>query len=125
MSEPLSLPLVAVTIDRGPTVISVAVPQHEVDVLRAVHGVAEVQTHGQNGDEIELSGSADDEWSRLQRKYKRMNSPDPVGIAYRTGPAGLEPFGFALGRGASQAAPQSAMRVHPKPAPEKGAKKAA
>jgi hypothetical protein len=121
----MQVPLVAVTIDRGTTVIATQVPEHEVDVLRAVHGVAEVQTQGDTGDTMPLSKSADDEWARLTRKYKRINSPDPVSKAYRTGPAALEAFGFHMGRGASQSAPQSGVRVHPKPEAEKPAKKAA
>lgn len=125
MSNTRLVPTKSVRIDRGSSVICVDVPEHEIDVLRAVHGVAEVQVTGDGEEPVELSDSADEEWARMQRKYKRTNSPDFVGIAHRVGPKALEAFGFHLGRGASQAAPQSGARKHPKPEPEKAAKKAA
>lgn len=123
MNETLSLPLYNVTVDRGSTVIPVVVPRHEVDVLRAVHGVAEVQIVGEADEEIALDSSADTEWARLTRKYRRMNSPDPVGIAFRTGPSQLEAHGFSLRRSAAAAAPQASIRDHKKEA--KAAAKAA
>lgn len=112
MNDTIEVPLHDVLIDRGTTVISIPVPVHEIDVLRAVHGVAEVQDRGPNGEDAELDGSADAEWARLTRKYHRLNTADPVGIAYRTGPSALKAFGFELGRGASQEAPQAGIRDH-------------
>lgn len=125
MGDTIEVPLHDVLIDRGTTVIAIPVPAHEIDVLRAVHGVAEVRDSGPNGEDMTLDGSADAEWSRLVRKYKRLNAPDPVGIAYRSGPSALKAFGFELGRGASQAAPQSGVRNHkPQKAPAKPSKAA-
>ena len=123
MSETQSVPLYDVTIDRGSEVLTTQVPKHEIDVLRAVHGVAEVKEVGESDEEMVLSTSADTEWARLTRKYKRINSQDPVIVAYRTGPSGLKAFGFDLGRGAAEAAPQAGIRKHAKPA-KKAAKKA-
>jgi hypothetical protein len=114
MSETINAPLHNVSIDHGADVLSVKVPKHEIDVLRAVHGPVQVRDNGESDEEIELSANADDEWARLTRKYHRLNSPDPAGIAYRAGPRALEEFGFSLGRGATAEAPQSALRNHAK-----------
>lgn len=115
MSDTQSFPLHAVEIDRGNNVITTEVPEHEIAVLVAVHGRAAVQDKGVTDEEIELSTSADAEFARLQRRYHRINATDPVGIAYRTGPDGLERFGFALGRGVGEAPAQSMNKKHPKP----------
>lgn len=112
MNDTIEVPLHDVLIDRGTTVIPVQIPAHEIDVLRAVHGVAEVQDKGPNGDDIALDVSADAEWARLTRKYKRLNTTDPVGIAHRTGPSALKVFGFELGRSSSQESPQAGLRDH-------------
>ena len=122
MSETITLPLHDVSIDRGNTVITTQVPEHEIEVLRAVHGVAEVQDAGQSDDEIELNASADGDWGRLQRKYKRQNAADPLPIAFRTGPSQLKQYGFSMERGAAKAAPQAGIRNHKKPSnkPKRG-----
>jgi hypothetical protein len=125
VTDTITLPLHRVTIDRGRDVLTVEVPEHEIDVLRAVHGVAEVRDLGAGDDEITLDANADAEWNRLQRRYKRINAADPVIVAYRTGPSGLKARGFALGRGAVEAAPQAGVRKHDKPKAEPSAKKKA
>lgn len=115
MSDTKAFPLINATIERGHDKIGVQVPEHEIDVLKAVHGPTNVIEGDPADDEIELSTSADDEYQRLQRKYKRINGPDPVGIAYKTGPAGLKEHGFDLSRGTREAAPQAGVRNHKKP----------
>ena len=115
MNDSITCKLVEVHIERGRDVLTVGVPKHEVDVLRAVHGPSNVREIGITDEEIELPNSADAEFQRLQNRYRRVNATDPVGIAYRIGPRGLEDFGFALGRGAREDAPQSGTRSH-KPA---------
>jgi hypothetical protein len=107
--------LVEVYIDRGRDVLTTLVPKHEVDVLRAVHGPMNVREGEASDEELTLPVSADAEFGRLQGKYRRVNAPDPVGMAYRTGPAGLKEFGFELGRGSREAAPQAGIRTRGKP----------
>jgi len=109
--------LIHVEIQRGHDVIVTEVPAHEVDILRAVHGVNNVREGDATGEHVLLADSADAEYLRLQGKYRRINAADPVGIAHRLGARSLEAFGFALGRGERQAAPQSGFRKHA-PAPE-------
>lgn len=119
MSDTITVALHDITIDRGHEVLTDQVPKHEIDVLRAVHGPAQVQDLGESDEDMALSASADAEWGRLHRKYKRVNAVDPVPVAYRTGPAALKAFGFELGRGVVEEAPQAGIRKHPKPKPDK------
>ena len=107
--------LVNVTIERGRDVLSVDVPKHEIAVLRVVHGGANVTEGDVTDDEIDLPDSADGEFMRLQGKYRRVNSPDPVGAAFRIGPPALEEFGFKLGRRVDQAPAQSGSYKGEKP----------
>lgn len=119
MSETITCKLVNVAIERGRDTLTVEVPKHEVDVLRAVHGPANVREGDLSGEELALSNSADAEFQRMQNKYRRVNASDPVRVAYPVGPKSLEDFGFELGRGAREEAPQSGSRKHAKPATEK------
>lgn len=117
--DSIKLKLVNVTIDRGRDVLTVAVPEHEIRVLRVVHGDDKVRTRDveQEGDEQVFDASADAEFDRLTRKYHRVNSPDPVRFAYPNGPSQLENAGFTLGReGASK--PPGALVKKNKPAPD-------
>ena len=117
MSEIITCKLVDVSIERGRDTITVDVPKHEIDVLRAVHGPSNVREGDLSGEVLELSDSADAEFHRLQNKYRRVNAPDAVRVAYPLGAKALEEFGFSLGRGIREDAPQSAVRKHaPKPA---------
>lgn len=109
--------LINVEIQRGHDVIVTEVPAHEIDILRAVHGVNNVREGEPTGEHVLLPDSADSEFLRLQGKYRRINAQDPVGIAHRMGARSLEAFGFALGRGDRQTAPQSGFRKHA-PEPE-------
>lgn len=95
MSESLSVKIVAATIDRGREVLHVYVPEHEVRVLRAVHGLKEVAVIDPYFEDGELSASAEDEFQRLTRKYHRLNAPNPVLMAYPAGARDLEREGFS------------------------------
>jgi len=119
MNDTVTCKLVEVHIDRGRDVLTTLVPKHEVDVLRAVHGPMNVREGEVTDEELTLPANADQEFGRLQGKYRRVNAPDPVGMAHRTGPAALKEYGFSLERGQREAAPQAGVRNHKKLAAEK------
>jgi hypothetical protein len=119
-NDTITCRLVDVHIDRGRDVLTTQVPKHEVDVLRAVHGPMNVREGDVTDEELTLPASADAEFARLQGKYRRVNAPDPVVMAHRTGPAALKEYGFSLDRGPREAAPQAGIRKHPKPDAKKG-----
>jgi len=111
-----TLQLHDVRIDRGTTVLSVLVPKHEIAVLRVVHGRREVTDNGPAEDEeFELDGSAHAEIDRLTRVYHRVNSADPVRIAFPNGAEDLAKLGFSMGGAEREDAPMSGERKHPKP----------
>lgn len=90
--------LIDVEIDRGRDVLTVAVPKHEIRVLQVVHGSDKVRpAQVQNEDTELLTKSASAEYSRLTRKYARLNAPDPVRVAYPMGPEQFKDFGFDPG----------------------------
>lgn len=110
----ITVPLLLVSIDRGEEVISTKVPEHEIPILKVVHGedsisVAEEDT----GEEIELDEGADSEFKRLQRKYRRINAPDLVTRAFPTGASALSHAGFKKGGDKNSGPAQSASRVRP------------
>lgn len=108
MSDTLTFPLHLVLIDQGATVLATTVPEHEIALLKVVHGEANVKGQGPyDDDEIELSISAEAEWARLSRKYRRINTPDMVPIAFRVGPRQLEEFGFSMEHAAGATAPEA------------------
>lgn len=100
----MKLKLIDVEIDRGRDVITVAVPAHEVRVLRAIHGPEKVrEAPVQAGFDDTFDESVHAEYDRLSRKYRRINAPDPVRVAYPMGPEQLAEHGFdtqALGQAA-------------------------
>jgi hypothetical protein len=104
-----------VEIQRGHDVIVTHVPEHEIDVLRHVHGAVNVRVGDETDEHIELNDHAENELLRLQGKYRRLNSADPVMRAHPTGAKGLEAFGFARGNASAEGAPQSGNRKHGKP----------
>jgi hypothetical protein len=112
MGNTITHKLVSVAIERGIDRLYVRVPEHEIDVLRAVHGPANVHPGDFTDEKLELPISADAEFARLQAKYRRVNAPDPVGIAHRSGPRSLEDYGFELGRGTREEVPQAGLRDH-------------
>lgn len=115
MSKTIDIPLVHVLIDRGSEVLNEHVPEHEVRVLQAAHGLDAVQAIGESNDTIALDDNADAEYARLERKYRRINAADPVRIAYPVGASQLADAGFKLGRGEVEKAPQSGARTRKAP----------
>jgi hypothetical protein len=114
--DSLTLKLVNLDIDRGRDVLTVAVPEHEIRVLRAVHGDDKVRRSAeQEGDEEDFDASADAEYDRLTRKYHRVNSADLVRIAYPNGAMQLQDFGFSMGREGASKPPAALVVKHPKP----------
>ena len=111
----ITLPLLLVSIDRGTEVITAKVPEHEIPVLKAVHGPDSISvTEEDTGEEIELDENLDSEWRRLQRKYRRINAPDLVVRAFPIGPHALKPAGFKSVRGGASSEPaRAASRVRP------------
>lgn len=97
----LTLPLVLVLIDRGKTVISKAVPEHEVRVLKAIHK-GKVQT-GDLAADMEPEGqfhpNAHMELARLHACYRPDKDGGDNGIdrAFPNGAEDLVAFGFSLG----------------------------
>lgn len=100
MSESITIKIVAATIDRGREVIHVHVPEHEVHILRAVHGIKEVAVVDPHFEDEDVSASAEGEFLRLTRKYHRLNAPNPVLLAYPQGARDLVREGFSLDVGA-------------------------
>ena len=121
----ITLPLLLVTIERGDDTVTTQVPEHEIPILKVVHGEEAVTVEDEDtGEEIELDEGADSEFRRLQRKYRRINAPDLVTRAFPMGSSALKPAGFKSGGDGKSSAPaQSAARVRP-PAKKSDAKKA-
>lgn len=110
----IKCPVHAVEVERGRETIVVEVPEHEVEVLRATHGPGNVRIVQKDVGEAELDASADLEFTRLQRRYRRVNAPDPVLMAFRDGVRGLERHGFSLERVVQDDAPRAGIRDHRK-----------
>ncbi len=100
-SQELLLHDVALHSARGKDVIHVKVPAHEIPVLRVVHNGANVIDHGQTQEVDDFPVRAADEVGRLQRKYRRINEPDPVRMAYPGLERDVERYGFEAGGQAS------------------------
>lgn len=111
-NDVLTLPLQHVTIFHRGDELTGKFPADEVEVLKAVHGPDKVRVDGPANDDGEFSISADGEYARLQRKYKTINAPDPVRIAFAGGARELERYGFKLGRAANTEAPRFGGRDH-------------
>lgn len=120
----ITLPLLLVSIDRGSEVIPTKVTEHEIPILKVVHGADSISvTEEDTGETIDLDENVDSEWRRLQRKYRRINAPDLVARAFPIGPDALKPAGFKSVRGGASAEPaRAASRVRP-PAKKADAKK--
>lgn len=113
MSNTITLPLATVRVVRGRETLAVQVPEHEVDVLRAIHGAENVSVVDVPADErldVDLNISADAELMRMQAKYKRVNTPDMVLAVFRDGARSLERHGFKLGRGVAEAPAAAAVK---------------
>lgn len=106
---------------RGKDVITVQVPEHEIEVLKVIHGEVNVQPQGDAGDEVELQASAHAEYLRMANKYRQPGNVDPVRYAFPNGARDIVAIGFDA-KGAAEAAPQSSVRNHKKPKPAAPAK---
>ena len=121
----ITLPLLLVEIERANgEVITTKVPEHELTVLKVVHGESSVRVADEGTDEeIELDAGADAEFRRLQRKDRRINAPDLVARAFPMGPGQLKDAGFKSG-GDTKGPAQSASRTRPAKKARKPEKKA-
>lgn len=119
------LPLILVEIDRGEEVVTTKVTEHEIPILKVIHGPDSVTVADDDtGEEIELDEGAESEFRRLQRKYRRINAPDLVLRAYPNGSDSMKSAGFKSSRDGKVAGPaHSASRVRP-PAKKSEAKTA-
>lgn len=100
VSKHITLDLVGVLVERGKTVVSKAVPEHEIRVLKAVHSAAKVRKVDLSPDmepDGQFHANAYMEWGRLENVYRNKDS-NPVAAAYPGGPEDLVAFGFVLGR---------------------------
>lgn len=112
MSNTITLPLVHVIVVRSNDMkLNAHVPKHEIPVLKAVHGAANIIVPEQDEypPEAEFNASADFEFGRLQRVYFRKNDADRVLQAYPMGAEMLVPYGFELNRGSYEQAPASSQ----------------
>ena len=123
----LELKLVCVAIQRDKEVVNVTVPEHEVRVLQAMHGLHNVKVVAELDPAVQsydVDDSADAELARLDRKYQHQGQrANPVDVAFpgRDRDALLASFGFKHGL-AVEEVPQSMTKVRT-PAKKKAAEK--
>lgn len=123
----LELKLVCVQIQRNKDVVNVTAPEHEVRVLKAMHGPDNVRQVAELDPEVEsydVDDNADAELGRLDRKYRHNGQrANPVDVAFpgRDRDPLLASYGFRSGI-AMEEAPQSMTRVR-KPPKKKAAEK--
>lgn len=118
-------PLVRVEITRNKEGMRFLVPEHEFDVLRAMHGDINCVRlpADENDDEVvELDPNAEVELARLTRRYTRTGREDPVKAAFPNGGRNLVEFGFVTGVAAEET-PKSGGHNHAKPKKKAAAKK--
>lgn len=113
--------LLTVVITRGRDEVVAEVPEHEIPVLEAVHGAANVRVEGKADETIDLDADAEAEFIRLQQKYQRLNATDPALAAYPRGARDLESAGFVRAGGRREV-PQAGVYRHKKAeaAPDEG-----
>jgi hypothetical protein len=119
----IALALFAATIKRGSETIPVEAAEHELEVLRVVHGPNALKIIGKTGETREFNPDAGAEIQRLQRAYRRANAPDPVALAFPLAAHSLEKYGFERGNGPVAAAPQAGVRRHAKAKADEGTAK--
>lgn len=121
----LELKLVCVKVRRGNEVMNVTAPEHEVRVLKAMHGLDNVQQVAELDPEVEsleVEDNAEAEIARLDRRYKHNGQQrNPVDVAFPMRELDLERYGFKAG-GPQAETPRSATTVR-KPAKKKAAEK--
>lgn len=110
-----------VEVEHGKNVIPTTVPEHEVEVLKVIHGDDKVRVIDPDFDVVEVDANGDAEIARLTNAYRRVNAPDPVRRAFPGGANDLREHGF--GRGNTKQVPQSVAVDHG--AAEREARKAA
>lgn len=110
----ITLSQVVVTVEYGNSALPTTVPEHEVPILKALHGSEAVKVVGKSDDDIELPASAEAELARLARKYDRIgNNSNPVPTVFPM-PSLMEKFGFKTDVAADGPAPQASARRHNK-----------
>lgn len=119
MSDPnkITLPLVGVEIElsAGRAVIAKAVPEHEVRVLRAVHGAGKVKRTELSAEmepEGEFYANMHLEYARLRAVYRPREGADPVQIAFPDGPEALLAYEFTAGAEGESAVPHNMSVNH-------------
>ena len=91
--QTVELPLIPVHIQRARDELHVEVPEHEIAVLRAVHGnVRKVPAKEYVLETFDANANA--ELGRLARKYATAGGANPVGLVYRAAHE-LVSFGFS------------------------------
>jgi len=113
-TQELQLHEVEIHSARGKDVILTKVPEHEINVLRAVHGPSNIVDRGQTEEVDDFPLSAADELGRLQRKYRRLNDQDPVRMVFPGMAYDLQKLGF--GAGEESVIPQASVVNRPRTA---------
>lgn len=109
--DTVTLDLFDVEVRRSATDTVVAtVPEHEIPILRALHGPKRVTKIEGAVDQRDYPASAEGEFNRLLKSYYRVNSSNPVERVYRDGPEELEEFGFTAG-GDTDAGPAQSVQT--------------
>lgn len=120
MTDTTPVRVQTVEIDRGKDTLVTQVPEHEVEVLRVVHGPANIRVIEDDTDMLDMDASGEGEILRLQNVYKRVNAPDPVRIAFPGGARDLPGFN----RSAAKEVVMSHVVDHKKAAKKAAAKTA-
>jgi hypothetical protein len=89
----LTLPLHRVLVDRERAKYVKDLPEHEITVLRAVHGPQNVITQASNVGQAEFDPDPELEYDRLARTYRRTGGQDPMRV-FVEGPESLRRYGF-------------------------------
>lgn len=94
----IEVKLVCVQIQRNHEVINSTVPEHEVRILKAMHGPDNVKVVAELDPEVEAKSLDDgpaNELLRLHRLYTHKGQDrSPVDVAYPGGELDLERYGF-------------------------------
>lgn len=103
----IDLPLVNVLVPKGSEQLSVALPEHEVRVIKVMHPQGGVIVSEDTDPVLEtFDVDAGAELARLLRKYQRINANNPVNAVFRE-PDDLVKFGFKLTGKTVEEAPKS------------------
>lgn len=123
MSKTIDLPLLNLLVPKNSEKLSVAVPEHEVPVIKIMHPAGGVVVSEDDDPVMEAFDiDAGAELDRLMRKYQRTNAPNPVAAVYRN-PEELTKYGFKVTGKALEEAPRSDVKDNRKRASAKKADK--